>query len=86
MPEKNFVADRVGAHLARQVHLQGGVDRHHLVLPADDARVVDVLRGVEGEGGIVVDEIVELLRAQAEAGHHLAAVQGLALAVDHART
>ena len=78
-------AERVGADLAGEVDLQRGVDRHHLVLLADDERVVDVLGRVEGEQRVVVDVVVEPLGAHAEAGDDLAAVERLAAAGDHAR-
>ncbi len=39
----------------------------------------------ELEAGILVDEIEQPLRAQHKRHHRLAAVQRLALAVDHAR-
>ena len=77
-------AERVGAHLAGEVDLEGGVDGHHLVLLADDERVVDVLGGVEREQGVVVDVVVELLGAHAEAGDDLAPVGGLLGAGDDA--
>ena len=37
-PEKNFEPMRIGADLAGEIHFQRGVDRHHLVLLADDVR------------------------------------------------
>ncbi len=70
-------AQRVGADLAGQVDLQGRVDGHHLVLLADDERVVDVLGGVEGEERVVVDVVVQPPGAHAEAGDDLAPVDGL---------
>ncbi len=77
-------ADRVGADLSGEIDLQGDVDGHHLVLLADDERVVDVLGGLKTEEWIVVDVVVELAGAQAEAGDDLAAVQRLAAAGDDA--
>src|SRR3990172_5648056 len=77
-------ADAVGAHLPRQIDLDGGVDRHHLRVLGDDKRVVDVVRGVELDHRVVVDEVVQPLRAQHEAGYDLPRVQRLALAGDDA--
>ena len=77
--------DGIGAHLAGKVYLQRGIDRDHLVLLADDGRVVDVLRRLEGEEWIVVNVIVNPPRADGEAGDDFAMVRRLARAVDGAR-
>ena len=78
-------AQRVGAHLAREVHRERRVDGHHLVVARDDVGVVDVPGGVELEERVVVHVAVELFRAHAEARHDLPRVQGLLLSRDHAR-
>ena len=81
---EKFRADGIGADLAGEVNFQRGVDGHHLVLLADDGRVVDVFGRMEREQRIVVHVIVELLRAEAEAGDDFAAVNRLAVAGDGA--
>jgi hypothetical protein len=82
-PEK-LGADGIGAHLAGKVNLQRGVDRDHFILLADDERVVDVFRGMEREQRIIVHVVVNLLRAEAEAGHDFAAINRLAVSGDGA--
>ena len=77
-------ADRIGANLSREVNLQRRVDRHHFVLLADDERVVDVFGGMKREQRIVVHVIVNLPRAEAEAGHDFAAINGFAVSGDGA--
>src|SRR4030065_147991 len=56
-------ADTVGAHLPRQIDLDGGVDRDHLRVLGDDERIVHVVRGMELDHRIVVGEIVPPLGA-----------------------
>ena len=81
---EEFRADGVGADLAGQVNFQRGVDGHHFVLLADDGRVVDVFGRMKREQRIVVHVIVNLLRAEAEAGDDFAVVNRLAFAGDGA--
>ena len=45
----------------------------------NDEGAVHIFRRVEGEHGIVINEIIKLLRAQTETGHDLAPIHGLAL-------
>jgi hypothetical protein len=72
-----LAAQRVGGHLPGEVDLEGDVDRHLAVLATDDERIVHVLRRVEREGRVVVHVVVETAAAEAEAGHHLVAVDRL---------
>ena len=71
-----------GGGLAGEVHLQGAVDGHHVVLAGDHQGVVGVIDGPELDGGIVVEVFVGRLVAHAEGGHGLAPVEGLAAVVD----
>ena len=78
MPVNCTGAHRVGHDLAHEVDLDGRVDGHHVVVLADDVRVVDVAHREHVDGRVVVDEVVQAARAHEEVRHHLVAVQGLA--------
>lgn len=56
----------IGAGLAGEVDLQGGGDGDEVVVPPDDAGVVDEIGRPEIEGGVVVDVVVALSRPHAE--------------------
>ena len=77
-------ADGLAGHLPLQVHLEAGVDGDHAVVLRDDEGVVDVVDRVKLHVGVLVDEVVELACAHDEGDHGLAAVEGLAAAVDDA--
>src|ERR1700690_4241835 len=79
------VADRIGADLAGQIHLQRRVDGHHAVVLRDDEWIVGVSRGVELEDGVVVDELEKPAGSEDEGRDHLVRVDGLALVVHHAK-
>ena len=78
------MSDRVGDDLPRQVDLDRRVDRDH---PAERADHVGVVREVDRphlDHRVVMDEVVEALRAHDEGGHDLAAVALLARPGDDA--
>jgi hypothetical protein len=81
-PAVEIRAQRVRAHLPREIDLQRRVDRHHLVVLRDDERIVRVFGGVELAHRVVIDELEHLARAEHERGHDLALVKRLARAVD----
>ena len=74
-------ADRLGADLTEEVDLDGGVYGYHIVILTDDRRVVDVVDGQDGDGGVIVDIVVYPLRAVGEGRDGLAAVYLLAAVV-----
>jgi hypothetical protein len=51
---------RVGAHLAREVDLDGRVDGDDLVVLANERGVVGAVAGVELDLLVVVDEVEQL--------------------------
>ncbi|OPZ59249.1 MAG: hypothetical protein BWY87_01098 [Deltaproteobacteria bacterium ADurb.Bin510] len=73
-------AQRIRTDLAGEVHGQGRVDRHELVVLGDHEGIVGVAAGMEFEERVVVDIVVEPAAAHAETGDHLAGVD-LLLAV-----
>src|SRR5205085_3188213 len=76
-------ADRLGADLPCQIHLQSAVDRHKMVEPADDLGVVGVGNRVQLDRRIVIDEVHQALGTHDKTADHLAAIDGLAGAGDH---
>lgn len=50
--------------LTHHVHLDGGVDRDHVVVLRDDIGVVGVGAPHEPDGGVLVDKVVQFLGAQ----------------------
>ena len=70
--------DRVGADLPGEVDLEGRVDRDHVLVLADDERIVHVLRRMRLDQRIVVEVVVEFRAPEREGDHDLARVQGLA--------
>ena len=75
-------ADRIGAHLAGQINLDGRVDRDHAVILRDAEGIVDILRGVQLDHRVVMDEVIKPPGPHHETGHDLARVQRLLLPVD----
>ena len=71
------LADRVGADLAGEVHLDGAVDGGDARVAPDDRRVVHVGDVEHLDERVVVDEVVEPPRAHREAGDDLARVHAL---------
>ena len=69
----------LGAHLPEEVHLQGSVHRDEAGVLSDDRRVVDLVHWQHQEGRVVVDVVINPLRAKGQRGHALAPVDGLAL-------
>ena len=61
-----------GSALAKQVNLQGRVDRDQLVILAGQIRVVGEINRMDFQRRIAVHELVKLARAERESGDHLA--------------
>ncbi len=76
--------DRLRRTLAEEVDGERGVDRYEVALVRDDPRVVHVADGVQLDGGVLVQELVQPRRAERERSDGLGAVQALADAIDHA--
>jgi hypothetical protein len=57
------VVQELGVDLPGQVHLQRGVDREDVSIHADDVGVVDVLGRVTLHARVVVQRVIERLRA-----------------------
>ena len=74
----------VGADLAGDVHLEGGVDGADLRVLGDDVRVVGIADIHHGHHRVVIDEVIDLLRTHQERGDHLALVDLLVHTVDDA--
>ena len=87
MPAESAVGRRphgIGADLAGEIHLNRRIDGHHPVVLRDHERIVGVLRGMEFEDRVVVDEVEDALRPQHKARDYFAPVQRLAVAGDDA--
>ena len=78
-------ADGVGAHLAGEIHLNGGVDGHHAVVARDGERIVRVAGGPHLEDRVVVHELEQAARAERKADENLAAMDLFAVAGEDAR-
>jgi hypothetical protein len=76
-------ADGVRADLAREVDLDGRVDRDQIVVLARDDRVVHVLDRMRFDERVVVEELVERVASQREGHDRLSAVQALLRPGDH---
>ena len=76
--------DRVRADLAGEVHLERRVDGHDVLVLADSKRIVHVLDGVAFEHRIVVQVIVQPVRAEGEGEDGLPHVHRLLAAGDDA--
>ena len=70
--------------MSGQIHLDGGVDGHHIRILRDNPRVIGVFDILHQDVRIVVNELVHLLRSEEEGSHHLAGVDLLAASVDDA--
>ena len=81
-PAELLVSDRLRACLARQVHLQGGIDGDHVVIACHIGRVVGVINGKHLHHGVIVDEVVQLLGTHEKGRHHLVGMKILSGAVD----
>ena len=77
-------ADRLGADLTEEVDLDRRIDGDHVVVLADDVRVVDIVDRQDLDGRVVVDEIIDTLRAEGKRRDGLAAVDLLFAVVDRA--
>ena len=77
-------ADRLGTDLTEEVDLDRRVDGDHVVVLADDIRVVDIVDRQDLDGRVVVDEIIDTLRAEGKRRDGLAAVDLLFAVVDRA--
>ena len=78
-------ADGIGADLAGNIDLQGGIDGHHFVICGNDVGVVGVATGMKLEHRVVVDKIEELLGAQNKTQNNFPAMDRLHAAVDDSR-
>ena len=76
--------ERVGHHLARQVHLDGRVDGHHARIAPDDRRVVGAVTGVKFDREVVVHEVEQPAGADDEARRRTSGVHLLVLVGDDA--
>src|SRR4029079_5270263 len=79
-----FAVELVGADLSREIDDQSLGQRGHAVVPRHHFRIGDVFDWHELEQRIVMDEFVELARADAEARDDLAGMQRLLTPGDHA--
>ena len=77
-------ADRLGADLAEEVDLDRRVDGDHVVVLADDVRVVDVFDRQDLDGRVIVDIIINALRTEGKRRDGLAAMDLLFAVVDRA--
>ena len=77
-------AHALGADLAPKVHLQGGVDGDHIVVLADDLRVVHIVHRQQLNGRVVIDIVIDPLGAVGKGGDALAPVDLLFAVVDGA--
>src|SRR5215472_8800427 len=66
--------ERFGRALAEEVDLERGVDRDHVVLTADVARIVGVVDRPELDPGVVADELEQSKAAERRGRNALAAV------------
>ena len=73
-------SDAFSADLTPNIALQRGVDGNHIVILADDCRVVYIVYGKEGDTGVIVYIVIKLSGAVGEGGDSLTTVN-LLLAV-----
>src|SRR5690606_25053317 len=52
-------ANGVSTYLSAQVHLQGAVDSHHIIVLANNHAVVDILRVQQHYIRIVIDKVIK---------------------------
>ena len=76
------MANRLGAHLPRHVYFDAGVDAGHLVVAAQLDQVVDDAARLQVDTGVVVQEAVQVRRAQGKGAHGLPRESRLAPASD----
>ena len=77
-------ADRLGADLTEEVDLDRRVDGDHVVVLADDVRIVDVFDRQDLDGRVIVDIVINALRTEGKRRDGLAAVDLLFAVVDRA--
>ena len=77
-------ADRLGADLTEEVDLDRRVDGDHVVVLADDVRIVDVFDRQDLDGRVIVDIIINALRTEGKRRDGLAAMDLLFAVVDRA--
>lgn len=65
------VANRLGAHLPRDVDLDAGVDAGHLVVATQLDQVVDDAARLQVDARVVVEKAVQVRRAQGKGAHGL---------------
>ena len=83
-PAEHLRADGVGAHLPREVDLDGGVERHHLRVRRNHGGIVGVGHVVDQNVLVFMDIVVQFLCPFEEGGDVFAHVHPLLAAVDHA--
>ena len=67
--------ERLRCALAEQVDRQGRVDAHEVALAAEQARVVHVAGTPQFDRRVLVEELVQPLRAEREGNHHQRPIQ-----------
>jgi hypothetical protein len=60
------VVQELGVDLPGQIHLQHGIDREDVIIHADDGWVVDVLGGIAFHARVIVQRLIQRLRASRE--------------------
>ncbi len=71
-------ANRLGTHLPGQVHLQGAIDRHHMVKLPNGLGIVGVGGRTQLDHGIIIQKVQQATRPHNKAGDDLAAIARLA--------
>jgi len=85
-------ADGIGAYLAGEIHLNGGIDGDHAVVLGDHKRIICIGCRMHLEQRVLVDVLEQALGAEDESDHDFAAMNVFALAgegagfekIDHA--
>ena len=67
-------ADRFGADLASQIHLQGTIDGHHPVKLTDILDIVGVADRTQLNYGIIIQKVQQAARPDRKAGDDLATI------------
>ena len=62
-------SDGLCTDLPPQIHLNGSVDGDHIVVSADDVRVIHIVNGQNHDGGVIVDIVIDSLRAEGKCGY-----------------
>ena len=77
-------ADGLGADLTPEIYLDGSVDRDHIVVSADDIRIVHIVNGENHDRRVIIDIIINPLGTKCKGCHGFKGMDLLFAVVDSA--